>query len=666
MKSAEITSTSPGSASASPAASGKLSFFEKAGYSAADAAANFVFMTMILFQTNFYTDVFGLDATIAAAILLWPRLWDAVADPIVGILADRTNTRWGKFRPWIIGTAIPWFVVMILAYSTPHGWSKHALVVYAAITNTLLMSIYSMNNMPYAALGGVMTGDINERAKLNSFRFIAVNAAQFIVGGFTMPLVAKFAAKHANGGEVVLADTRYGWQWTMTIWAVVCLVCFIITFVSTRERIKPMTAQKRPPKEDFADLVKNHPWWIMFFMTMFHFCILSFRGGAQYDYYMHYADKPAMYDFLSKLGLVVPAGATLPDTIFSRLGETLGYIVHGDRTNIAGSNAAAVFFSIISMTSTGVTIIIILLSAPLAKTFGKKAVAVTGFSLATVNAFAFYLLPKTSVTGMFLLTITGSIVYAPTIALIWAIYADVADYSEWKTGHRFTGIVFATIGFGLKSGLALGSASLLWILAGCFSYHSLGIPEFAKGDANHVASILNVPALVEQLKNPTNAVSEFVKGQLSDPTKQALAGYQDSPANQAAIETALLPEMNKIVAGASIYDANRFANVKLDQSKEWVSQLAKLSASNKQLEPFDQSCLNRALLHDAYPKAISANWRQTEDAVKGFRFCYGIVVGVLFAVCTVLLCFYPLGKRITLQMADELAERRRKVASQAT
>jgi glycoside/pentoside/hexuronide:cation symporter, GPH family len=659
MNSAEPASPTPASTLSTAEASGahRLSFFEKAGYSAADAAANFVFMTMILFQTNFYTDVFGLDATIAAAILLWPRLWDAVADPIVGILADRTNTRWGKFRPWVIGTAVPWFVVMILAYSTPHGWSKHALVVYAAITNTLLMSIYSMNNMPYAALGGVMTGDINERAKLNSFRFIAVNAAQFIVGGFTLPLVAKFAAKHANGAEAALADKQYGWQWTMTIWAVLCLILFIITFVSTRERIKPMTAQGRPPKEDFADLIKNHPWWIMFFMTLFHFCILSFRGGAQYDYFMHYADKPAMYDFLSKLGLVVPAGVALPDNVFSKLGETLGYIVHGDRTNIAGSNAAAVFFSIISMTSTGVTIIVILLSAPLAKTFGKKVVAAAGFSLATLNAFAFYLLPKTAVTGMFLLTVTGAIVYAPTIALIWAIYADVADYSEWKTGHRFTGIVFATIGFGLKSGLALGSASLLWILAGCFNYHSLGIPEFAKGDANHVASILNVPALVQELKT-TNAVSEFVKGQLSDPTKQALAGYQDSAANQAAMETVLLADLNKIVAGPSIYDENRFANVKLDQSKEWVSQLAKLSANKKQLEPFDQSCFNRALLHDAYPKSISANWRQTEDAVNGFRFCYAIVVGCLFAICSVLLFFYPLGKRITLQMADELAARR--------
>ncbi len=223
-----------------PDNSAKLSFVEKTGYSAADAAANFVFMTMILFQTNFYTDVFGLTASAAAAILLWPRLWDAIADPIVGILADRTNTRWGKFRPWVLFTAVPWCVVMILAYTTPNGWNMRALIAYAAITNTMLMTIYSMNNMPYAALGGVMTGDVNERAKLNSYRFIAVNAAQFIVGGFTLPLVAKFAASHAAGGGAVgIADKQYGWQMTMTIWAVLCLVLFFITFATTRERIRP-------------------------------------------------------------------------------------------------------------------------------------------------------------------------------------------------------------------------------------------------------------------------------------------------------------------------------------------------------------------------------------------------------------------------------------------
>jgi len=437
----------------------KLSFGEKAGYSAADAAANFVFMTMILFQTSFYTDVFGITAGAAATILLAARLWDAVADPIVGVLADRTKTRWGKFRPWILFTAVPWCVVMILAYTTPRGWSMGALIAYAAITNTLMMTIYSMNNMPYAALGGVMTGDVNERAKLNSFRFIAVNAAQFIVGGLTLPLVAKFAVGH---------DRQHGWQMTMALWAVLCLVLFLITFATTRERIQPPPQQIPDVKQDFTDLLKNNPWMVMFAMTLFHFCMLSFRGGALYNYYHHYADKAAMFDAVQKLGLTVPAGTPASGGVL----ELLGYIVHSDRSDLANSNVADVFNSIINMLGTGITIIVIILSPSLAKKFGKKAVAVGGFALSTLSALAFYFLSPTNTAGMIVLTIIGSIFYAPTISLVWAIYADVADYSEWKTGRRFTGIVFATIGFALKTGLALGSSSFLWIMTGLFGYDS--------------------------------------------------------------------------------------------------------------------------------------------------------------------------------------------------
>jgi Na+/melibiose symporter-like transporter len=479
-------------------------------------------MTMILFQTNFYTDVFGLTAGAAAAILLWPRLWDAFFDPVMGILADRTQTRWGKFRPWILWTAVPWAVVMVLAYTTPKGWSLGALIAYAAITNAMLMTLYSMNNMPYSALGGVMTGDTHERTRLNSYRFVAVNIAQFIVGGFTLPLVAKFAVGH---------DRQHGWQMTMTIWAVLCLVLFLITFLTTKERIQPPSQQKASAKADFAALLKNNPWKVMFIMTLVHFAILSFRGGALYNYYHHYADKAAMFDFVEKIGLTAPAltaAAPKPGGLL----EWLGYIVHGDRNNLGSSNASDVFNSIINMVGTATTILVIILSPPLSRRFGKKAVAVAGFGLAALGTFAFYLLSPTNVTGMLLLTILIAIFYAPTIPLVWSIFADVADYSEWKTGRRFTGMVFATIGFALKSGLALGSASFLWIMAGFFNYDT---------------------------KSPT-----------------------------------------------------------------------------------------------------------APDAVAGYRFTSGIAVGILFAICTVLLMVYQLNKQVTIQMADELAARRQKTAPAET
>jgi len=492
----------------------KISLVERWGYSAADAAANFVFMTMVLFQLNFYTDVVGLTAGTAAAILFWPRIWDAIFDPIMGVLADRTKTRWGKFRPWIIWTAVPWVVIMVMAYSTPASGGKAWVIIYAAITNLLMMTIYSMNNMPYAALGGVMTADLNERAKLNSCRFISVNIAQFIVGGLTLPLVAKFAEGH---------DAAYGWRMTMTLWAGLCLVLFIITFVTTRERVVPIAMVQSSPRQDFKDLFKNGPWAVMFVMTLVHFAIMSFRGGALYNYYHQFADKAAMFGFLDKLGLAAPVlepGAPRPGGVL----ESLGYVVHGSSDHFADSNVAKVFYSLVNVLQRATTIIVIFASAPLASIYGKKAVAIVGFALSAITGFAFYFLKPTDVYGMLVLSMLAAAVYAPTIPLIWSIFADVADYSEWKTGRRFTGIVFATIGFALKVGLAIGSASFLWIMTGWFHYDT---------------------------------------------------------------------------------------------------------------------------------KAASA-----PDAVAGYRACAGIGVGAMFTICTVLLVAYKLNKRVTIQIAQELSERR--------
>ena len=461
----------------------KLSFIEKAGYSAGDAAANFVFMTMVLFQTNFYTDTFGLGAGAAAAILLWPRLWDAIFDPIMGVLADRTKTRWGRFRPWILWTSIPWAVCMVLAYTTPNGWGTAAMIAYAGITNTLLMTLYSMNNMPYSALGGVMTGDLHERTKLNSYRFVAVNIAQFIVGGFTLPLMAKFSA--AAGG-----DHRHGWQMVMTLWAALCLVLFIVTFLTTRERITPINDVKSPPKQDFLDLLKNRPWLALVIFNVFNFAMLTFRGGAHYNYYHHYADKSAMFDFVSMLGLTRPEGAAQGGLL-----NLLGYIVHGTRETAANSNVADVFNSIINMAGTATTIVVIILSTGFSKRFGRKAVIATGFGLAALNAFAMWLLPPTATFGMLAVAVLGSVFYAPTIAAAWSMYADAADYSEWQTGRRFTGMVFATIGFSLKAGLALGSACFLWLMQLFWNYdtHATSAPNAIAG--YHASSTIMVGLL---------------------------------------------------------------------------------------------------------------------------------------------------------------------------
>jgi Na+/melibiose symporter-like transporter len=445
--------------SAAPATA-RLSAAEKVGYSLGDAAANFVFMTMILFQSNFYTDVMGIALGTAANILLFARLWDAFFDPVMGVLADRTRTRWGRFRPWILATALPWGVVMYLAYTTPQGWSYQSIVIYALATNVLLMTLYSANNMPYAALGGVMTGDAYERTSLNSYRFVAVNLAQLIVAGFTLPLVAKFAAAYGEG-ETARAT---GWQITMGMWAAVCVVFFFITFATTKERIEPIHNQTSSPKQDFADLLASSPWIVMFVTTLVHFTILSMRGGAFYNYYHYFADKGALYDWLGAWGLTAPplAKAASPP---SGLLEFLGWIVHADRSSLAGSNVADVAQSVINVIEKIVFIAMILLSPMLSNRFGKKAVAIGGFALMTIVSALFYFIKPDQISWMVALTIAGAVAYGPTIPLLWAMFADVADYFEWRTGRRATGIVFATIGFALKAGLSLGAFVLLMLLA---------------------------------------------------------------------------------------------------------------------------------------------------------------------------------------------------------
>jgi Na+/melibiose symporter-like transporter len=301
-----------------------------------------------------------------------------------------------------------------------------------------------------------MTADLNERTKLNSFRFVSVNAAQFIVGGFTLPLVAKFAQGH---------DRAHGWQVTMTLWAAACLVLFLITFFTTQERVKPIVETHASPKQDFADLLKNGPWIALVAYTVFQFAMLSLRGGAHYNYYHHYADKAAMFDFVAALGLTTPDAAGT-----GSLADTLGYIVHGTRDHLAGSNVADVFNSIINMAGFATTIVVIMLSMGLSARYGRRAIGITCFALCTLTACALYLLPPDAVWLMLGLHVLGAVVYAPTVAVMWSMYADAADYSEWQTGRRFTGMVFATIGFSLKAGLALGSACFLWLLAGFFGY----------------------------------------------------------------------------------------------------------------------------------------------------------------------------------------------------
>jgi Na+/melibiose symporter-like transporter len=444
----------------------RLSIGEKIGYSMGDAAANFVFMTMILFQLNFYTDTLGITAAVAGSLLLVGRLWDAFFDPMMGVLADRTHTRWGKFRPWVLWTSLPWGVVMILAYTTPELGTT-AKIVYACVTNMLLMTLYSANNTPYSAMTGVMTGDVNERTSLSSYRFVSAMIAQLIVGGFTLPLVAKFG--HGNSAK--------GWQMTMALWATICVVLFLITFLTTRERIQPDPKQKSSARQDFGNLLKNGPWIAMFILTLAHFIFLAMRGGTIFYYFEYYVDKDRLFDILHSLGLTSAAVGAGSGGMWHYVLDTFGLIVDTERKNVS-----SVGFSLFNMSSQFVTVIGVLFSTFLTIRFGKKAVALVGFSLAMVFMALFIFLPADAIGTTFVLEYIRALAYAPTIPLMWAMFADVVDYAEWKTGRRTTGVIYATILFGLKAGLSLGGAIAGWLLSGYgYKANAVQTPEALQG-----------------------------------------------------------------------------------------------------------------------------------------------------------------------------------------
>jgi glycoside/pentoside/hexuronide:cation symporter, GPH family len=414
---------------------------EKIGYSLGDGAANLAFQMMMMFQLFFYTDVFGIKATAAGTILLIARLADAFVDPVVGILADRTNTKWGKYRPWVLWTAIPFAIFFILAFTTP-DMGERAKIIYAGITYTLLMSIYSFNNTPYASLGGVMTSDIGERTSISTVRFVTATIATFVVQGLTLPLVSKFGNGDAN-------DPR-GWFLTITLFAIVGVGMFVITFFSSKERITPPQGQKNNFKQDFKDLMSSLPWRSMFILTLFLFITLALFGSAMSYYFNYFVDKEALQAFLLKAGLVTEGASTA----WQKFLNAFGLISKPDLSNVF-----AVGFSFFNMIGQLVTLAgVLLLSQPLARLFGKRNVFLVCLALTALFTGLFFVVSPDQIGLIFIINILKNAAYAPTIPLLWAMMGDVADYTEWKHNRRATGFCFAGIVFALKAGLGVGGA----------------------------------------------------------------------------------------------------------------------------------------------------------------------------------------------------------------
>jgi len=419
--------------SAAGLSGGKLPVMEKIGYSLGDAASNLYFQIFMSFLPIFYTDVFGLPAAAMGTMFLVTRLWDAVNDPIMGTIADRTETRWGKFRPYIIGGAPILAVGGVLAFTTP-GFEGGGKLLYAYVTYTVLTMLYTAVNVPYSALMGVMTPNSMERASASQFRFVAAFVGQLIVSGATLYLVGYF-----GGG-----NARVGWQWTVGSFGILAAILLGITFFATRERVHPPREQKANTKQDLKDLFRNAPWMLIAVATVFQLLFAVMRGSATPYFFKYYVLGQQLRIF----------GYTVDLTID---GFTSAFMTVGNFATLVGALMALIF----------------------ARIFDKKN-TYAGFLIASaVISCGFYFLQPHNVLLIFGLNVIASFFMGTVSVIQWAIYTDTADYGEWKFGRRATGLVMAASLFALKLGLTFGGTLVGWVL----SFHGFEANAVQAGSA---------------------------------------------------------------------------------------------------------------------------------------------------------------------------------------
>ena len=417
----------------------KLSILEKFGYSLGDLAANLVFQTLMTYLAYFYTDIYGLNSTDATAIMFIVGTVAAFGfNPIIGALADRTNSKWGKFRPWILYTSIPLGIISVMAFSTPN-FSYEGKVVYAVITYTLLLLLYASSNLPYSALSGVITGNMKERNSISSYRFVAVMFAQFFVQVFMLPIII-----YAGAG-----DKAIGIEIVMTWLAVIGTIMLLITFFTTKERIVPTEEQKSSLYEDLQDLITNRPWLIMLILTTLTFISLAMKGGSYVYYFENYIDESTLTLFISPiLDFLTSVGI-----------------------NFFGNDAVSAGFGLFNAGGIIFMIFGISMSKLLADRYGKRNIFALFLFISTIFIILFYFFDKSSVELMFGSQILHGFFYGITIPLLWAMIADVADFSEWKNNRRATAIIFSAMMVGLKLGLTIGGGLVVQIL-GNYGYEA--------------------------------------------------------------------------------------------------------------------------------------------------------------------------------------------------
>jgi glycoside/pentoside/hexuronide:cation symporter, GPH family len=371
----------------------------------------------------FYTDVFGLPAAAVGTMFLITRIWDSAFDPIVGVMADRTQSKYGKFRPYLLWMGVPFGVAGILTFTTP-DFGPSGKMLYAYITYSFMMMIYSLINVPYASLLGVMSNDPKERTTLATFRMSFAFGGSVLVLALAEPLVSTFSSLGS-----VAPNAQQGWQLSAIVFAIIASVLFYLTFKWTKERVVPVGGKNNSFKADIKDLMKNAPWFILLGAGIAALVFNSIRDGATIYYFKYYIQSQDAFDFGPKSWALTFTYSTL-------------YLVLGQAANIVG----------------------VIMAKPLSDKLGKRRTFLTAMFMAGVLSLLFFWLDRDSIWAIFLLQFVISMCAGIIFPLLWAMYADIADYSEWKTGRRATGLIFSSSSMAQKFGWTIGGALTGWLL----------------------------------------------------------------------------------------------------------------------------------------------------------------------------------------------------------
>jgi GPH family glycoside/pentoside/hexuronide:cation symporter len=383
----------------------KLPMLEKIGYACGDGASNLIWMMFVYWQLIFYTDVFGLTASALATMLFVTRIWDMFSDVIIGTIADRTRTRWGRFRPYLLWMALPFGIISVATFTTP-SFGASGKLIYAYVTLSMMMLVYSAINVPYSSLMGVISPDSQERTSLSSWRFTFAFLGGLVVQFSTPRLVAFFG----KGNQAL------GFQLTIAVYAVAAAALFLATFASTRERVQPVVEQNTSRARDMRDLFANTPWLVLCSLGILSVFFVCIRGAAIGYYFKYYG---------------------------------------------GGLDAAATFMVVGSVMSVIGTFLIQYVT-PFT---GRKNAFIGLMLLATVALVLSYWVGPSQLALLYVYNLIYCVMTGPTSALLWAMFADTADYSEWKTGRRATGLIYSASGMSNKLGWTLGGSVVALVLA---------------------------------------------------------------------------------------------------------------------------------------------------------------------------------------------------------